>query len=182
MNSCFITTDFQRPYLLKLTQNALIECGYPPKFVVKPMLERYFECDRLAETDIYIMSDDDIIPATEYALDELIHLLERHPEYSHIGLGWHKDMSFEKDNGNIMHKDSDDLWEWNACGGIMAIRKGTIKDLGYECDYPNGIGDDKIIGRIARELGYKVGVANNVWFHHMGAPYKTVWDRHYRIE
>lgn len=173
MQDCFITTNKRRQYFLKLTQKALKLSGFAPILVEKPMLQRYFECERLSDSDIYILCDDDIIPATDTTLIELIRLMEKHPEYSQIGLAWKPDMKSEENNSWIRNKESD-IWEMDHCGGCVAIRKGTIKNLGIKPEFNSGYGDDRVMGETARQLGYKVGVAPNLWFHHLGSQLTTL--------
>lgn len=141
------------------------------KIIEKPMLERYFEAERLATNEIYIVCDDDCLPATPTTLKELIEVMENHPDYSQIGLGWKPNMNDEWNNGNRIGQDGD-VWEFNQCGGIIAIRKDTIKDLGYLMEYEN-YGDDKVLGKIARAQGYKVGVTPNLYFHNLGVNHTT---------
>jgi hypothetical protein len=166
MSDCFLTTNKARPYFLKLTKLALRENGFSPKIIKKPMLERYYECERQAKTPIYIVCDDDCIPATSNTLSALISLMEANPDYGQLGLGWRQNMKDEENNSWIRAK-GEDIWDFDQCGGIIAIRKGSLKDLGYKMEYPN-YGDDKVIGRVAKELGYKVGVAHKLFFHHLG--------------
>lgn len=167
----------ERGYFRSLTKLAVVESGLYPKIIHKPMLERYFECERQAKSDIYILMDDDCIPATSQTLIELVALLKRRPDISQLGLGWQQSMESERGSAWKLAELDEDVWEFDHCGGIMAIRKGTIKDLGFKTDYENGIGDDKVMGKTARELGYKVGIAHKLWFHHLGAgkDLSTVW-------
>jgi hypothetical protein len=170
----FITTNGEREYFLGLTQFALSLSGYPATVVKKPMLERYFECERLADEYIYILCDDDIIPATSNTLKELVSIMRKHPEYSQLGLAWKKNMESEANNSWIRSKD-DDIWEMDHVGGCMAIRKGTIKNLGHTVDYKTGWGDDRVMGKTARETGHKVGIVPHLYFHHLGNGQSTVW-------
>lgn len=164
---CFVTTNFQRPYFLEVTLCALKAAGFEPILVHKPMLERYYECERLAKTELYILIDDDIIPNSSDTLHKLIALAEKNPQYSQIGLGWKANMQDEANSTWITSK-SEDIWDFDHCGGCVCLRKGTIKDLGYEAEYESGYGDDRVMGSIARVSGYKVGVAHKLWFHHLG--------------
>lgn len=175
MYDCFITTDYQREYYRNLTYNALILNGVYPQMVEKPMLERYFECERLATTDIYILSDDDIIPKDNDTIPKLIALMEAHPELSQLGLCWKEDINDNELSGWGIGRIDKDVYEMDHVGGVMAIRKGTIKDLGYKTDFEEGIGDDRIMGRTARELGFKVALATNLSFIHLGQGKSTVW-------
>lgn len=148
--------------------------GFYATLVEEPMLKRYFKCEELADSSIYILSDDDVIPGTPDTLNRLITIMRQNPEYSQLGLAWRKDMRSEENNSWIRGKKKD-IWEMDHVGGIMAIRKGTIQDLGYKTDYKNSIGDDRIMGKTARDLGFKVGIVPHLYFHHLGAGRSVVW-------
>lgn len=165
--NCFITTNRKREYLLGLTQLALYQNGFYATIVEKPMLQRYFECEHLADEQIYILCDDDIIPSSSSTLKELVSIMRRHPEYSQLGLSWRRDMKSEENSSWIRNKEKE-IWEMDHVGGCMAIRKGTIKNLGYKAEFESGYGDDRVMGRTARELGYKVGIVPHLYFHHLG--------------
>lgn len=171
----FITTNNKRPYFLELTKKALELSGYKPIIVQKPMLERYYECERLSTTPIYILIDDDIIPATSDTLQKLVETMEKYPELSQLGLGWKSEMGDEYNSSWRRGIIGEDVWEFDHCGGCIAIRKGTIHNNNDKCDYANGIGDDKIVGMNARKAGYKVGIAHKLFFHHLGGAFSTVW-------
>lgn len=170
-NDVFVTTNHRRPYFHNLTLRALELSGFKPQVVVKPMLERYFECERLAKTDIYIMCDDDIIPAYQDTLSRLIDIMHDNKEYSQIGLAWRPDMQAEKGNSWTLTTDGR-LWEMDHCGGCVAIRKGTII-IDKEYDEDMCYGDDRIVAQIARSNGYKIGIARDLWFHHLGINQST---------
>ena len=177
----FLTTQKkrtdEREYFFHLTVEALRRQHGDIEITVvsKPMLERYFEAEKLATDDIYILCDDDIVPADQNTLAEIIEALRSHPEYSQMGLGWKPNMDSEKNNSWFKNTDGE-IWEADHVGGCVAVRRGTIKDFGYSCDYRNGRGDDKIVGKIARELGYKVGLVPHLWFHHLGINHSSVWS------
>lgn len=178
---CFITSHSprtpEREYAFALTQVALHANGFNPIVIEEKMLDRYFKCDEMAESEIYIMCDNDIIPATPDTLNKLVNLMYEYPILSQLGLGWRHDLRQQEVESWVRGTISDDVWEMDHVGGCMAIRKGTIPNLGYECDYENGIGDDKIVAKIAREMGYKVGLAPKLWFHHLGGPFSTLWKQ-----
>lgn len=169
--NCFITTHKdrtpERDYFFGLTQFALTMSGYSPTIVEKPMLERYFACEYLANEYIYIICDDDIIPGTPDTLKKLVEIMRKHPEYSQLGLSWKPNMTDESNSSWIRHK-SEDIWEMDHVGGCMAIRKGTIKNFGYKTEFESGYGDDRVMGRVARDQGLKVGIVPNLFFHHLG--------------
>ena len=158
---CFITTNFKRPYLLSLTERALYLSGFCPILIDKPLLERYFECERLATSDLYILSDDDVIPASRSTLGELIEIMREHPEYSQLGLSW---KGISKENPIIRRRGA--LWELDYVGRLMVIRKGTIKPLDNEFELHKE--DGKAMGDIARKQGLKVGIVPNLFFHNLG--------------
>lgn len=174
MTDCFITSNLERKYLAKITLKALSLNGECAWLVNAPMLDRYFECESKSRTGIYILSDDDIIPAREDSIKNLVKILEERPEYGIIGLSWKPNLKAEEVSGWLI-KDEGDVLEMDHVGGIMAIRKGVLEDLGERCDYENGTGDDKVIGRIIRKKGYKVGLYIKDYFHHLGAGNSTVW-------
>lgn len=173
MYDCFITSDMSRPYLFALTYHALVRNGMRPKLVRKPLLERYYECEDRARTPIYLVCDDDCVPADDTTIRKLVDTMKSYGELSQLGLGWKADMGSERDSPWKLSEMGDDVWEFDHCGGIVAVRKGSIKNLGYKAEYPNGYGDDRVMGKTARELGYKVGVTPKLYFHHLGANQST---------
>lgn len=171
---CFVTSNLARPYFKKLTLKALSvqKPTLHPKLVVAPMLIRYFECERRATTPLYVLCDDDCVPATEDTMHKLEEIMKVHPEYSQLGLGWKANMKDEESNGWILNRGPT-IWEMFAVGGCMIIRKGTIKDLGIKPEFESGYGDDRVMGETARRLGYKVGIVPSLYFHHLGAQFTT---------
>lgn len=176
MVDCFLTTHTnltpEREYLQEITLKCLQLNGFSPIIIEKRMLERYFEAERLARTDIYIVCDNDILLPRSDTLNKLVEIMQKHPELSQLGLGWKKDMQDESTSSWRVGTISDDVWEFLSCGGCMAIRKGTIKDLDIKMEFEN-YGDDRVIGQIARSLGYKVGIAHKLYFIHLGNEYST---------
>jgi GT2 family glycosyltransferase len=176
---CFLTSHHglnkEREYFEELTIKSLQLNGFNPIIIRKKMLKRYFEAEKLAKSKIYIVCDNDVIFPTHDTLEKLVEIMRKNPKLSQLGLGWRKDMSPEANSSWRLGTVSDDVWEFASCGGCMAIRKGTIKDLGYKMEFEN-YGDDRVIGRIARELGYKVGIAHNLYFIHLGNEYSTFKD------
>lgn len=167
--------DRTRNYFHNLTAFAFSSLDTDYHFLQEPMLERYYEAERRAKRPMYIFSDDDIIPEKEDSLQLLVQALSDYPQYAMIGLAWKKGLNCEEMGKWFYRKESDDLWEVDHVGGIMAIRKGVIEDLGEKCDYPNGIGDDKVICAGIRKSGYKVGLLAKERFHHLGECHSVAW-------
>lgn len=167
---CFLTSHNKitklREYFEELTIKSLQLNGYKPIIIRKKMLERYFYAEKLATTKIYIVCDNDVVFPQDDTLDKLIETMKKHPEIAILGLGWKKDMSDEK-NSSWKLGEMGDVWEFDGAGGCLAIRKGILKDMGYKMEFEN-YGDDRVIGRIAREKGYKVGVAHKLYFINLG--------------
>ena len=176
MIETFITTNYERDYLRSITERALILNDCDIKCVHKPMLERYFECDRLSRHEVYILSDDDVIPAHPDTLVRMVAILRKCPELSQLGLAWKPGLTRQEIGDWYRGEIASNILEVDHVGGIVAIRKSTIQDLGYKCDYPKGIGDDKIVAKIARERGYKVGLLIDDYFHHIGVGQTVVWN------
>lgn len=165
-----------RDYFFYITDISFTIAGLRPKIVIQPMLKRYLHAEKAAKTAIYIFSDDDIVPENSKTLEKLVYTLSIRPEYGMIGLSWKRGLTCEE-MGKWCLGEDEGILEMDHIGGIMAIRKGIIEDTGDECDYENGYGDDKVIGNIVRQKGYKVGILPNDIFHHLGAGYTSVWQK-----
>lgn len=156
----------ERKYFEKLTWYSLVYNGFKPVRIQKPMLERYWEAERLATTDIYIVCDNDIILERPDTLLKLEETMRKHPDFAIMGLGWRKDMKAERGSAWKLG-EMDDVWEFYSAGGCLAIRKGILKDLGYKMEFEN-YGDDRVLGQTVRALNYKVGVAHKLLMIHLG--------------
>lgn len=160
----------ERQYFERLTLCSLFHNGFTPQVLYKPLLLRYYEAEQRTSTPLYVFCDNDIKFPAHDTLPKLIEIMEKHPEYSQLGLGWSSDMSRER-NSSWKISENGEIWDFNHVGGCMVIRKGTIKDLGYKAEYESGYGDDRVMGKIARELGYKVGIVPSLYFTHLGGDY-----------
>jgi hypothetical protein len=163
----------ERRYFEGLALKSLIGNGMSPKVLYKPMLQRYYEAEKQAKTDLYILCDNDIVLATPDTLPKLISIMGQHPEYSQLGLGWKSDMEAER-NSSWKTNENGDIWDFDHVGGCLVIRKGIIRDLGYMTEFESGYGDDRVMGKVARELGYRVGIVPSLYFYHLGAKYSTL--------
>lgn len=157
----------EREYFEQLTMQSLSLNGFTPKVLYKPLLLRYYEAERRASSPFYIFCDNDIVLATPDTLLQLVEVMRRHPEYSQLGLGWLPNMNPERDS-SWKTGENGEIWDFDHVGGCMIIRKGTIKDLGYKPEFESGYGDDRVMGKVARELGYRVGVVPSLYFYHLG--------------
>ena len=156
----------ERKYFEKLTLLSLQLNGFKPIIIRKKMLERYFEAERLATSPIYIVCDNDIVLATPDTLKQMVEIMQKYPNLSQLGCGW-GNMQAEEHSPWRLGTIGDDVWEFHSAGGCIAIRKGTIKDLGIKMEFKN-YGDDRVIGETARAWGYKVGIAHKLKMYHLG--------------
>lgn len=161
-----------RRYFEELTLQSLKrqEGTLPPLMLYKPFISRYYEANKLAKTEIFLLCDNDIILPTHDTLHKAVKIMEQHPDYSQLGLGWLPDMERERQS-SWKTGENGEIWEFDHCGGCVLIRKDSIKDLGYKAEFENGYGDDRVMGKTARELGYKVGVIPSLYFIHLGNGY-----------
>lgn len=157
----------RRKYFEKLTIKSLQENGYKPIIIRKKMLERYWEAERLATSDIYVVCDNDIVLSKPDTIDKLVDTLRKHPDVAILGLAWRPDMQPELGSPWRFGELDDDVWEFHSAGGCLAIRKGILKDLGLKMEFEN-YGDDRVIGETVRKLGYKVGIAHKLVMFNLG--------------
>lgn len=166
-------TNNKRPYETHLTCEALL-----PDMIVNdfPPFMNYLECERIATTDIYVICDDDIIPARKDTVENLCYMLEAHPEIGILGLAYKSNMQKEDMVGWIRGEDIDrDIFDIDHVGGIFAIRRGILEDLGERPNRNAGIGDDMVLCRQFRKKGYKVAIYVGDWFIHIGEGKSTYW-------
>ena len=142
----------------------------PPQMLYKPFILRYYEANRLAKTNIFVLCDNDIVLPTHDTLQKAIRIMEKYPNYSQLGLGWLPDMERERQS-SWKTGENNEIWDFDHCGGCVLIRKDSIKDMGYKAEFDNGYGDDRVMGKIAREMGFKVGVIPSLYFIHLGDGY-----------
>lgn len=162
----------EREYYEQLAIQALRLNGLLPEIIRKKFLERYFEAERLASTEIYIFADNDLIPSSPTTIKQLVEIMQDNPEYSQLGLGWLEDMEPERSN-SWKTGENGKIWDFDHVGGIVAIRKGSIKNLGLIPEYKDGYGDDRVMGATARRLGYKVGIVPSLYFYNLGKKHST---------
>lgn len=155
-----------REYFEKLTVDSLLLNGHRPIIIRKKMLERYFEAERLATSDFYVVCDNDIILKKPDTLKRMLEIIKKYPELGQLGCGW-GNMQNEEGSSWKLGVIGDDVWEFYGCGGCIIFRRGILKDLGIKMEFEN-YGDDRVIGETFRKLGYKVGIAHKLEMIHLG--------------
>lgn len=176
----FIRSNQKRMYEYDLTMRAMLaqkHCEYSMTIYNVPMFENILECEKKATTDIYVVSDDDIIPSRADTVRRLCEKMDEHPEIGIMGLAWHPALSPDSFAAWTKEEIEWKLWEVDHVGGITAIRRGILEDMG---DRPNtllAIGDDKLIANVIRKKGYKVAIWLDDCFYHIGEGKSTVWGQ-----
>lgn len=66
---------------------------------------------------------------------------------------------------------ADDIMEHFSVGGIRLCRKGVVRDWPMQ----DGRGYDALHARAIRKAGYRVGLAREFKYNHLGEGYSTVW-------
>jgi hypothetical protein len=148
MIDCFISPLNKNPYHCSLTEKALNLSGFLPILIKAPSLFRYFECEKQAQTDVYIFSEDNVLPITRNTVKELLEVFERYPDYGILGLN----------EQGTEYRSNKEVLERESVKGLQVIRKGILKDLGYVDDE-----DTEAIARTFKRLGYKVGITRNLY-------------------
>ena len=176
---CFIATShldrLDRRYFLQITKQAL--SPFAPQIISTGAFERYGEAERKAESEIYILSDDDIIPADPSVIPMGLEIMSKHPEIGLLGFAWNKNLSFSDLGSWAKEKLNDGLVEIDHVGGLRIVRKGLCAEV-----KPSGAGwlskaDDKAHSEAIKAAGYKVVIWLGGWFHHLGEGYSVIWKK-----
>lgn len=131
----------------------------------------------LAESDIYVVADDDCLPERpEPFVTNCRLLMERYPEFAVLSL-W--------PSNSVLHPwKADDIpgyepvldeavLEHVSVGGIRFCRKEAFRDL----DWPEQElkSYDAQEAAALRKAGFRVGYFRNFYMNHLGRHYSTIW-------
>lgn len=139
-------------------------------FVYEFQRERRILADRMAISNIYIVTDDDCMPLGTDFIARGLAVMEAHPEFGILAaMNYINAKDTEPYTGKFI---DDDVWECHAVGGIRFCRKGIIKDWpasvspgSYDCQHHEGL--------VA--AGYKAGYMRRVQMNHLGYGLSTHW-------
>lgn len=128
-------------------------------------------CDEKALSEVYVVTDDDLLILGKNWVKRVTDILLRHPEYGAIST-----LSvIERENTLRPPNDTDELYEAHAIGAPMVIRKGVIAgvpemDLNSEC---------MVIYEHLKAKGLKEGIVNpafNLRHNHCGNGFSNNLD------
>jgi len=127
--------------------------------------ERRRMAEDKAQTDFYIIADDDCMPLGKNFLERCEDLMRRYPEYALLGT-----------EDYCAPFGPTEIYETKTGGGINVIRKGIIEVPPF-----NGqTWDSCAQGEQIRAKGYKVGRMRDVRRNHFGDGLSTVWPDDYK--
>lgn len=189
MIDCIITTTSKhqqrRDYLFPLVKESLKLAGFNPSVLIDyDAMQRYRAAEVSAVSDFYILTDDDCIVHDPHDIWMAIAMMKSNPKIGILGFAWKKGLtSDELGSWYLGHMQVDQpeitvsLYEMDHVGGFKIIRKGIIDfDKLQEPDY-NPTGDDMVICKAIRDAGYKVCLAPEFLFSHLGEGQSTIWNR-----
>lgn len=123
-----------------------------------------------AQSDIYIMAEDDCMPLGPDFIERGLAIMNRHPEFAVLSPLL------------LPYPEKPSRWEDAECyegitsGGINFTRKGCLKDLQVT---PGVLFDESSQAGYLNRLGYKVGWMKTIKQNHLGAGLSTIWPESY---
>ncbi len=134
--------------------------------------ERRIAADEMADSDIYVVADDDCFLPADFDLDACLKIMNEHPEFAVLSL-MHSNCNFsEWTPENYAVQSDSDVAEHYAAGGVRFCRKGVIKEWPPMGDGP---GYDTIHGEAIRAAGYRIGYFRKHFDFHLGEGKSSVW-------
>lgn len=112
---CFIASNHKRPTLERQTYAFLKAEGFTPRFIDRPEPSRVAECSKRATSDVYVLVEDDVLPAPG-AIKAAIDILLQHKDVAKLGLS----------EGSVMGIYTE-IAETMYLTGCAIIRKGEGK-------------------------------------------------------
>lgn len=124
--------------------------------------------EQQAQSDIYIVSDDDHLVLGKTWLEDGLRVMKNHLDYGMLA-SW-------SINGEVPEKDGDEwVWDSDSIGCPCFIRKGIVKEFpdGPLAEY------DGILTRHINALGWKTGFLRTLRNNHIGLGYSQVIPAHW---
>ncbi len=132
--------------------------------------ERRVVAQKLASSDIYILTDDDCMPIGPDFIARGLAVMQSHPEFGILAA-----MNVMNKNDTMPYTGKfidEDVWECHAVGGVRFCRKGIIKEWpelvdpgSYDCQHQEAL----------EKAGYKAGYLRKVLMNHLGYGLSTHW-------
>jgi hypothetical protein len=128
--------------------------------------ERRIIADDMAQSDIYILADDDILPLQKNFVMNALAVMRAHPQFAKVCLYTIPDHP-QKEAGSFQ---DDDIFQVHGGGGVRFIRKGIAKQ------WEPSDGQEGYDAPHCREIyrrGFKVGYFKNFTGLHLGWGHTT---------
>jgi len=132
--------------------------------------QRVFTCEG---SDIFILTDSDMLPFTKEQVELGIETLKENPEFAILS-AWpepHWIDSIQLEGRQVVNNE--DVQETYSCGGFRFCRK--VPGLICPPDLVKGY-DGRFCRHLWREHGMRVGYLKKVKAFHLGAHCSTLWD------
>ena len=130
--------------------------------------ERRRYAERNAQSDIYVLAEDDCMPLGNRFIERGLELMQRNPAYAVISPtvlnGVYEGAAYTPDGELILA---------NSAGGINFTRKGLLGDL------PAGFVDEMKQSQHLCNKGWLSGYAPALKMNHLGAGLSTLWPDAY---
>ncbi len=130
-------------------------CNSDPPFATSSLRE----AEGLAQSDPYIICNDDNLPYGQDFVSKGLGIMQRNPEYGCV--------SGVVVNGDPYKMDGPEITEIHAVGGLVFLRKGLVTEFpAIEDPFWDGERHRQVIAK-----GFKSGYARDLPYLHMGAKF-----------
>lgn len=133
---------------------------------------RRMDADKLAPTDIYVLTDDDMLPIGEDFIARGVALMQKYPGFGMLSALPTNAMIQFWNPENHKPLVNDEVMEHYSVGGLRFCRRGIVKKWPVQ----NGKGYDADHCAAIRDAGYSVGYMRDVRANHLGEGFSTIWQ------
>lgn len=128
-----------------------------------------------SDTDVYIMTDDDVMPLGLEFIKRGLKMMEDNPEYTILTA---RLLPETLDNINELSNSQGIIDHPHiTSGGLNFVRKGPVAEVLRP--HMLQFFDDSKATYWLREKGYKIGVMRDVYANHIGTGVSTIWPVDY---
>lgn len=136
---------------------------------------RRIVADHTANSEVYIVADDDCFLPARFNLFKCLELMQMNPSFSMISLMPQNAFIAEWTPTNYQTIGNYDIMEHVSVGGIRFCRKGHLID--WPPMDPKTPGYDLIHADAIRKTGKRVGYYRHFSQIHLGEGFSTVWNQ-----
>ncbi len=134
---------------------------------------RRMAAHQLAESEIYVLADDDCLLPDYPVIDLMLGLMARYPHYGMLAPLPSNAPIYEWTPEDYKTANTFEVMEHVSVGNIRFIRKG----LRHPWPPMSGPGYDTEHSLMIRRAGYRVGYARDITETHLGEGLSTIWTR-----